>query len=820
MKKIKIFLASSIEDLREDRVEVGDFFCQLNEIYLDSGIHFSLIKCESYDNAISIGGKQQEYDREIRESELVFFLFFRKVGDYTRHEFEVALDSFQNCQKPKIITYFKTVADAAEVAQEVQNFMRLLDGEIKHYYNTYGHIDTLKLGILMQIKLLKLDDAQIKLENGVVSLNGQPIAKAENVPMLHGNQTLRELTEQKRQLQQTLSHCRAAYLADPTPENEAAFFDASAQLNRVSKQLTQIEEETMQLLTTVAEMTSDGRILTYRQKEALKYFNQGDYAAVRTVLEDEERENELSRAEARAEVAKKEIQGYVEEELLLIKTQKAQGLTEESVQRILTSYQKIAKLVEQHDLKKSVLYAYADFLCKQNRFAEAITVAEKLRWYYADPSIEVKEYDKAKLYNLRGILFSKTQQYEEAEKAYKQALEICRRLAARNPEAYEPALARCYNNLGVLYKDTQRYKDAEKAYEQALEIRRRLVAQNPEAYEPGLSDSYNNLGNLYSDTQRYEEAEKAYKQALEIRRRLAGCNPEAYEPDLSDSYNNLGVLYKDIQRYEEAEKAYEQALEIRRRLVARNPEAYEPDLAASYNNLGILYSDTQQYEEAEKAYEQALKIRRRLAARNPEAYEPDLALSYNNLGSLYDDTQRYEEAEKAYEQALEIRRRLAAQNPEAYELDLADSYNNLGLLYSNTQRYEEAEAADKQALEIRRRLAARNPEAYEPDLTMSYNNLGVLYFDTRRYEEAEKAYEQVLEIRRRLAARNPQVYEPALADCLWNFAGLYESQGKTEALQEILRVAFPLYEKLAKLYPNRYQEKLKIIWENLNSDSN
>ena len=633
MKKIKIFLASSIEDLREDRVEVGDFFCQLNEIYLDSGIHFSLIKCESYDNSISLGGKQREYDREIRESELVFFLFFRKVGDFTRHEFEVALDAFQNCQKPKIITYFKTVTDAAEVAQEVQNFMRLLDGEIKHYYNTYGHIDTLKLGILMQIKLLKLDDSQIKLENGVVSLNGQPVAKAENVPMLHGNQTLRELTEQKRQLQQTLSRCREAYLADPTPENEAAFFDASAQLNQVSKQLTKVEEETMQLLTTVAEMTSDGRILTHRQKEAVKYFNQGDYTAVRTVLEDEERENELRRAEARAEVAKNEIQGYVEEERLLIKTQKAQGLTKESVRRILESYQKIAALVAQHDLEKSVLYDYAEFLERQNYFAEAITVAEKLQWYYANPSGKGKEYDKAALYNLLGILYSDTQRYREAKEAYGQALEIHRRLVARSPDAYEPDLAMSYNNLGILYSDTQRYREAEEAYGQALEIRRRLAARNPEAYEPALAASYNNLGILYYNTQRYREAEEAFVQALEIYRRLAARNPEAYEPALADSYNNLGILYSDTQRYREAEEAYGQALEIRRRLAARNPDAYEPALAVSLWNFAVLYQEQENWDALLAILQVALPLYEKLAKRDPARYQNKLEIIKEVLDS-------------------------------------------------------------------------------------------------------------------------------------------------------------------------------------------
>ena len=80
MRRIKVFLASSIEDLREDRLEVGDFFRQLNEIYIDSGVHFSLIKCEDYDNSIVSGGKQSQYDEEIRDSELCFFLFYRKAG--------------------------------------------------------------------------------------------------------------------------------------------------------------------------------------------------------------------------------------------------------------------------------------------------------------------------------------------------------------------------------------------------------------------------------------------------------------------------------------------------------------------------------------------------------------------------------------------------------------------------------------------------------------------------------------------------------------------------------------------------------------------
>ncbi len=712
MKRVKIFLASSIEDLREDRLQVGDFIRQLNEIYLDSGVHFSLIKCEDYDNSIVSGGKQQEYDREIRESELVFFLFFRKVGDYTRHEFEVALEAFQARKKPRIITYFKTVSAPEEAAEEVSAFMQLLDGELKHYYNTYGHIDTLKLGMLMQIKLLQLDASQLKLENGQVLLGGKAVVQAENVPMLRGNQALQELTEKRRQLQQQLDQCRSAYLADPTPEKEAAFFGTSAELNRVSKELTQVEQETMALLTSVAEMTADGRVLTCRLKEALKQFDRGDYAAVRAILADEERENELRRAENRAAMAKNEIQGYVEEELLLIKTEKAQGINRQRAQRIRAGYEKVVALVEKHDLDKLPLYDYACFLYDQNDYPGAVAVAEKLQWHWSKPGAAIAEDHYATLLNLLGNLYSGTQRYTEAEVAYGKAVEIYTRLAARNPEAIEPKLAVILNNLGILHKENQRDTQAEVAYEKAVEIYTRLAERNPEAFEPNLAAILNNLGILFADTERYTEAEAAYDKTVEIRTRLAARNPEAFEPDLATSLNNLGNLYCYTQCDTDAEKVYGKAVEIYTRLAARNPEAFEPKLAAILNNLGNLYKNTQRDTEAEEVYGKALDIYTHLTERTPEAFEPDLAMIYYNLGNLYSDTRRYSEAEAVYRKAVEVYTRLAEWNPDVFETSLADTMWNMAALYQQWGDTEKLTSTLRQAQPLCEKLARKYPAHY------------------------------------------------------------------------------------------------------------
>ena len=57
-------------------------------------------------------------------------------------------------------------------------------------------------------------------------------------------------------------------------------------------------------------------------------------------------------------------------------------------------------------------------------------------------------------------------------------------------------------------------------YKAALEIRKRLAEANPQAYEPDLADSYNNLAILYRDTQRLAESEEMYNAAAAICARL------------------------------------------------------------------------------------------------------------------------------------------------------------------------------------------------------------------------------------------------------------------------------------------------------------
>ena len=58
MKKLKIFLASSIVELKEERNEIGDFIRRIQDELIDMDYRIQLFECEFFDNSIALTRKQ------------------------------------------------------------------------------------------------------------------------------------------------------------------------------------------------------------------------------------------------------------------------------------------------------------------------------------------------------------------------------------------------------------------------------------------------------------------------------------------------------------------------------------------------------------------------------------------------------------------------------------------------------------------------------------------------------------------------------------------------------------------------------------------
>ena len=781
MKNITVFLASS-DELKNDRNSFHSLVASLDEIFEPRGYRIRCRRWEDFSAFCTGTRTQDDYNRIVRASDICICMFHRKAGEYTIEEFNQALDEYvKNQSHPKTFVYIRALIEGEMEDEALKQFKEDLFDRVGHYWCNYATDDAMKLHFVMQLERIipsvsgnvsVTEGNHFKIENGVVSLYGHKIAELDNLSFAAENPEYLSLKESIARLNTEIARLRATGVAELQPMID----EKQAELYKKRESLNRLESRLFDLALSINKLIGSGTPVSERKRLAIEMFERGNSKGVVEILN--EKDIAADAAQARKEIEQGKLLVDSGRSLIEAGLQKTRSLAEEYVLRA-----------------KALMTDYAE----PRRFELACHAYEQgIELVRANLS----EGELAKSLFEYGCFLQANKRYDLAEVRYRENLDICQRLAAISPQAYEPGLATTQNNLGILYSDTQRYEDSEEMFLSALMVYQRLTVENPQVYEPDLAMVQNNLGILYKDTQRYEESEEMYLSALNVYRRLMVANPQAYEPDLAMTQNNLGFLYGKTQRYEDSEKMYLSVMEIYRRLAAANPQVYEPDLATTQHNLGLLYSNTRRYGESEEMYLSAMEIRRRLAAANPQVYEPDLADIQNNLGTLYSNIQRYEEGEKMYFSVMEIYRRLAAANPQVYEPDLATTQYNLGCLYSDTRRYGESEEMYLSALKVYRRLTAANPQVYEPDLAGTQYGLGFLYSDTRRYGESEEMFLSAMEIYRRLAAANPQVYEPDLVRVCNSLSFLLLAQGNFEDAERYAREGLKYDSTYHTIYTN------------------
>mgnify|MGYP000289542516 CR=1 FL=1 len=707
MKNITVFLASS-DELKNDRNSFHSLVASLDEIFEPRGYRIRCRRWEDFSAFCTGTRTQDDYNRIVRASDICICMFHRKAGEYTIEEFNQALDEYvKNQSHPKTFVYIRALIEGEMEDEALKRFKEDLFDRVGHYWCNYATDDAMKLHFVMQLERIipsvsgnasVTEGNHFKIENGVVSLYGHKIAELDNLSFAAENPEYLSLKESIARLNTEIARLRATGVAELQPmidEKQAELYKKRESLNRLESQL-------FDLALSINKLIGSGTPVSERKRLAIEMFERGNSKGVVEILN--EKDIAADAAQARKEIEQGKLLVDSGRSLIEAGLQKTRSLAEEYVLRA-----------------KALMTDYAE----PRRFELACHAYEQgIELIRANLS----EKELAKSLFEYGHFLQTNKRYDLAEVRYRENLDICQRLAAISPQAYEPDLAGTQNNLGVLYNNTQRYKESEKMYLSALKIYQRLTAANPQVYEPDLAMTQNNLGLLYSDIRRYEESEEMHLSAVEIYQRLTIVNPQVYEPDLAMAQSNLGTLYKDTRRYEDSEKLCLSAMEIRRRLAAANPQVYEPDLAMTQYNLGCLYSDTQRYEESERMYLSAMEIRRRLAVANPQVYEPDLADTQYNLGCLYYNIQRYEESGEMYLSAVEVYQRLTAVNPQVYEPYLVRACNNLSFLFLAQGNFEEAERY------------AREGSKYDSTHHTIYTNLAASLLLQGRYAKAEEIY--------------------------------------------------------------------------------
>ena len=142
MKEYKIYLCSSIDEFRNERDSIQEFFYDLDMKAREKGKKIILNRCEIEDPRMRLEGSQTLYDKHIRESDLIIFLFGMQAGEYTLHELDVAAE-----YNKRIIVFCKESPKISNNESLIMLYKKL---------NEY-HIEPLLLESIEYIELIILE---------------------------------------------------------------------------------------------------------------------------------------------------------------------------------------------------------------------------------------------------------------------------------------------------------------------------------------------------------------------------------------------------------------------------------------------------------------------------------------------------------------------------------------------------------------------------------------------------------------------------------------------------------------------------------------
>jgi len=138
------------------------------------------------------------------------------------------------------------------------------------------------------------------------------------------------------------------------------------------------------------------------------------------------------------------------------------------------------------------------------------------------------------------------QRYQEALEAYQEALQLFDALG-------EPgSVAVAWHQIGMVYRYARQFEQAERAYRQALAMR----VQQQDRH--GESDTVGELGTLYNAMGRPKEAVAFYRQAANIDVTLGDLINEGRDR------SNLAATLITLQRYDDARQELQRALECKK----------------------------------------------------------------------------------------------------------------------------------------------------------------------------------------------------------------------------------------------------------------
>ncbi len=839
MRTIKIVLASS-EELNDDRNAFGNLVRRLDKIYEKRGIRIELFEWEDCDATYNDRRKQDEYNDQIKASDMFLALFHTKAGKLTIEEFDVATEEFRKHASPKIYTYCKDLAEGEQESPELIEFKRKLFEEMGHYWSRYNNRDSMQLHFVMQLQLVETSgtDEILKVEDGTVMLDSLPIAKMDDLQFASSNEAFQNMKAELSLLPEKIEKARKR--VEKYPDDD----DLKEELQQLQDQYRSLKEEVekeSQLLLDFSRNVTilQGGLITDRMKRAIDAFYRGNVHEAKIILAEAEHDSRSALDEYKQSVditeQKRQVAILSLNELLLTISATMADMSipiDERIPHAIDLYKRcdeIAQTLGYEPLKyERLLHQYARFLYDYAHYKDSIAIIERqiklliqlygerdvriaysynivglAYWYLGEhmraidflyKSLEIKEtvlgsehpdliasyINIAAVYNEWGM---HSAAIENLEKALKIGLKVY--------GEKHPVIATIYNNFGFAYYSLGDYENALDYHYQALAIREKILREHPET-----AISYNSIGLIKKNQKDYTKALDYYTKALNIQEKLLGV----FHPDTATTYNNIGSLYHIIGDKEKAIEFHLKGIKGREHSLGAN----NIDTAKSYWNIAHVYLDLNQADKALFFFSRALPVfEKELGKEQPytaSCYEKiaDLFLNkkdiqkalehysltvkaYHAIGSKYQEQKDYNYSLYYFDLILSICLRTIGPNHN----NTASAYWNVAGVYDRMEEYDKAIENYKLALEIQK----VNEDS--EDTAATYNALGQVYYHKKDYENALECHEASLKIKRSIYKED----DINIANSCNNLGFVYIGMRKLDMAITYMSEALAIYKK-------------------------
>lgn len=677
MKKIKIFIGSSIVDLHDDRLSIVSFIQELNNKYIDRGIYIEPYICEEKSGAMRIDGSQNQHDEYIENNaDAAIFMFFKKAGKFTLHELEIAYNTLkETMNRPNIFIFFKTDGKNIIQNEEISRVARLVSDSYQHYFKSFSNADTIKLEIL-QYMVDKLGDSfNLSVFDGKIYLNEDEIDNIDisNIFAYQNNKDLQLLKKQTAEIETKINKC--------TGKNDYAELGRLLELrNGKITQITTLESDLFRLLTQINKnLKTPGDKHIY--KAAYKLVEDGRIREAISLLPDTEnikiRTERLAEQKRTAEhLFRQNGEKIMQDALTRIELLKCDIANDARFYEIEELYDSITDLLSDSGYM-NVLHEYCFFLKDLRKYEKSINLIENLLDRLEDFKTEECYFC---LLNLLAVMYEVLGNTTQAKKYYKILIQYCKN---KDMPRNKSDLGMLFNNIGFMYKnlcahDAAQFENAQKYLKEAVKVREKIYSDNPND-KSALSDlviSYNNLGLLYEQrSEALDSAEYYLKRAVKKCSYLADDENGRYVA--ATSYNNLAYLY--MNNTATAEKYYRKSLDLFEKLYTNNKYKYFYQYATIYSQLSGIINRSHPETAAEYA-KTANEIMKPFLKKTSEWDLLKCAAMCNyHLFNAYFTLKRFKDSERAAIDALSYCDILRRRNQTIFstDADLTDIYTKM-----------------------------------------------------------------------------------------------------------------------------------------------